>query len=120
VVHSEGLDEISTMSLTKILHLKDGEITPMEIKPEDFSMATASFDDLKGADSETNAKIVRDIIEGKETGPKKDIVVLNAAAAIIAAGLVDNFETAIEKADESITSGKADQALQMLVKLTNQ
>jgi len=120
VVHSEGLDEISTMSPTKILHLKGGEITSMEIKPEDFSMATASFDDLKGSDAETNAKIVRDIIEGKETGPKKDIVVLNAAAAIIAAGLVDNFETAIEKADESITSGKADQALQMLVKLTNQ
>jgi anthranilate phosphoribosyltransferase len=120
VVHSEGLDEISTMSPTKILHLKGGEITPMEIKPEDFSMATASFDDLKGAGAQANAEIVRDIIEGKETGPKKDIVVINAAAAIIVAGLADDFKAAIEKADESITSGKANKALQMLVTLTNQ
>jgi anthranilate phosphoribosyltransferase len=119
VVHSEGLDEISTMSPTKILHLKGGEITPMEIKPEDFSMATASFDDLKGAGAQANAEIVRDIIAGNETGPKKDIVVINAAAAIIVAGLADDFKAAIEKADESITSGKANKALQMLVKISN-
>lgn len=120
VVHSDGLDEISTMSPTKILHLKDGEITSMEIKPEDFSMATASFEDLKGADAETNAGIVRDIINGKETGAKKDIVVLNAAAAIIVAGNAENFEEAIDKANESIASGKAGNALEMLVKLTNE
>ncbi|MCF7956087.1 MAG: anthranilate phosphoribosyltransferase, partial [Phycisphaerae bacterium] len=120
VVHSEGLDEISTMSPTKILQLKNGRITSMEIKPEDFSMAIASFEDLKGADAETNARIVRNIIEGKETGPKKDIVVLNAAAAIIAAGLADNFETAIKTADESITTGKAKNALEILIKITNE
>lgn len=120
VVHSEGLDEISTMSPTKILHLKNGEIIPMEIKPQDFSMAPASFNDVKGADAQTNAEIVRGIIDDKEAGSRKDIVVLNAAAAIIVAGLADDFKTAIEKADESITSGKAKKALQTLIKLTNQ
>jgi anthranilate phosphoribosyltransferase len=119
VVHSEGLDEISTMSPTKILHLKDGEITAMEIKPEDFSMAVASFDDLKGAGAETNAVIVREIIEGKETGPKKDIVVINAAAAIIAAGLAEDFGSAIKLADESIKTGKAKKALEMLAEISN-
>jgi anthranilate phosphoribosyltransferase len=120
VVHSEGLDEISTMSPTKILHLKDGVITPMEIKPADFGMSVANFDDLKGADAETNALIVRSIIEGKERGPKKDIVVINAAAAIIVAGLADSFEAAIKQADESISTGKANEALQLLMKITNE
>lgn len=119
VVHSEGLDEISTMSPTKILHLKDGEIIPMEIKPEDFSMPRASFDDLKGENAQVNAEIVREVIDGKEPGPRKDIVVLNAAAAIIAAGLADDFDSAIKLADDSIGSGKAKKALEMLVEISN-
>lgn len=119
VVHSDGLDEISTMSPTKILHLKDGEITAMEIKPEDFSMQVASFDDLKGADAQANAIIVREIIEGKDSGSKKDIVVINAAAAIMVAGLADSFDAAIKLANESIKTGKAKKALEALIKITN-
>jgi len=120
VVHSEGLDEISTMLPTKIMYLNDNTITSLEINPEDYSMPTATFDDLKGTDAKSNAGIVRSILEGKEVGPKKDIVVLNAAAAIIVAGLAEDFKEAIQKANESISTGNANKALEMLVKLTNQ
>lgn len=119
VVHSEGLDEISTMSPTKVLRLKDGEITAMEISPQELSIKPAKFDELKGGDAEINAGIVKGILDGDDTGPRKDIVVLNAAAAIIVAGIADDFAAALEIADESITSGNARKALDKLVGISN-
>lgn len=119
VVHSEGLDEISTMSPTKILRIKDGEITAMEISPQQLSIKPANFEDLKGDNAETNAAIVKAILTGEDTGPRKDIVVLNAAAAIIVAGLADDFSAAMKIADESIKSGSALKALDKLVEISN-
>ncbi|MBW8036030.1 MAG: anthranilate phosphoribosyltransferase [Planctomycetes bacterium] len=119
VVHSDGLDEISTMGPTKVLTLKDGQIESSEISPEDFGIARADFAELAGADAETNATIVKDILSGKETGARKDIVVLNAAAAIIASGKADDFAGGIVLASESITSGAAEAALKKLVELSN-
>ena len=119
VVHSDGLDEISTMGPTKILELKDDQITAKTIDPADFGIEKANFEALKGDDAETNAKIVRDILEGTETGPKKDIVVINAAAAIIVAGLADDFKTAIEAANNSIEQGKASDSLKKLIEISN-
>ena len=114
VVHSDGLDEISTMGPTKVLSLKDGQIESSEIKPEDFGMERAEFDLLAGGDAETNAVIVRDVLCGKETGARKDIVVLNAAAAIIVSGKADDFAGGIKLADESISSGAAEAARRCL------
>ena len=119
VVHSEGLDEISTMGKTKILHLKDGRITADELNPIDCDIAPASFDSLKGGDAETNAGIIRDIICGDETGAGKDIVLLNAAASIIVAGLADDFKTAIDLAEEAIKQGGAKEALDKMIEISN-
>jgi len=119
VVHSEGLDEISTMGPTKTLELRNGRITAGEINPSDYGIALADFESLKGGDAQTNATITRQIISGKETGPKRDIVVLNAAAALLTAKLADDFESAINKATESITRGKAQQCLEKLIEVSN-
>ncbi|MHC5060223.1 MAG: anthranilate phosphoribosyltransferase [Planctomycetota bacterium] len=119
VVHSEGLDEISTMGPTKILHLKDGRITADEIIPADYGIELADFDSLKGGDAQTNARIVNQILSGAETGARKDIVVLNAAAAIMVAGLAGDFASGIAMAESSIIEGKAQAALEALVEISN-
>jgi anthranilate phosphoribosyltransferase len=119
VVHSNGLDEISTMGPTKILELRDGWIKDRELYPTDYGIEIASYESLRGEDAATNAQIIRQILAGRETGPKKDIVVLNAAAAIIVAGLAEDFSDAVEKAEESIRLGNAQQALDQLVRISN-
>ena len=119
VVHSEGLDEISTMGPTKILQLKDGQITADEINPTDYGIDLADFDSLKGGDAQANARIVSEVLSGADTGARKDIVVLNAAAAIIVAGLADDFKAAIVLAESSIADGKAQAALDGLVEISN-
>ena len=120
VVHSDGLDEISTMGPTDILSLEDGQITEQTIRPEGFGLKPAAFEDLAGGDAPTNAAIIRAILAGQETGCRKEIVVLNAAAAIIVAGLADGFPEAIQKADQAIQDGRAQAALDALVRLSNQ
>jgi anthranilate phosphoribosyltransferase len=119
VVHSEGLDEMSTMGPTKILELKDGQITAGEIHPTDYGISLADFDSLKGGDAQANARIVSGILSGTDTGARKDIVVLNSAAAIIVAGLEDDFEAALALAESSITQGKAQSALEKLIEVSN-
>lgn len=119
VVHSDGLDEISTMGPTKILQLKNGVISDSTIDPADLGFTVVDFENLKGGDAQANAKIVKDILSGADTGPKKDIVVLNAAAAIIVAGLADDFKNAVALADISISSGSAGAALEKLIEVSN-
>ncbi|MBN1815744.1 MAG: anthranilate phosphoribosyltransferase [Sedimentisphaerales bacterium] len=119
VVHSEGLDEIGTMGTTQILSLQEGEITEMAIRPEDFGMCRATLDALRGGDADTNANILRGIFSGKDTGCRKDIVVLNAAAAIMVAGRTDDFTNGIELADTAIRDGKAQATLEKLIEVSN-
>jgi anthranilate phosphoribosyltransferase len=119
VVHSNGLDEISTSAATKILELKDGQIATRELNPEELGIPLANVEDLKVTDARTSAKVIRDIISAKESGPRRDIVILNAAAAIIVAGLADDFESAIRIAETSISSGRAMACLEKLIKISN-
>ena len=119
VVHSDGLDEISTAGVTKIAELKNGRITNTELKPEDLGMGLADINSLTVSDAKTSATIIKEILSGKEDGPGKDIVVLNAAAAIIVAGLADDFESAIKSAEASVSNGKAMECLEKLVKISN-
>ncbi len=119
VVHSEGLDEISTAGVTKIAELKDGRITNKELNPKDLGISLANFEQLKVSDAKTSAAVIRDILSGKDTGPRKDIVVLNAAAAIIAGSLAEDFESAIKLADASVSSGKAMASLEKLIEISN-
>ena len=119
VVHSNGLDEISTAGITKILELKDGQITGKEINPADLGFKPADIDSLKVSDAKTSAYMIRDILTGKETGIGKDIVILNAAAAIIAGGLAEDFSSAIELAEASVSDGKALESLEKLAEISN-
>lgn len=120
VVHGhDGLDEISTTTKTQVSALTDGNIKTYNISPEDFNLKVAKPADLVGGDSGSNAKITRQILDGK-IGPKRDIVLLNSAAAIVAGGKAKNLEDGIKIATETIDSGKAKQKLEELVSFTNQ
>lgn len=119
VVHGQGMDEISTVGITQIRRLIDGNITSVELDPADFGFSGTSIDELKSGDAITNAAILRDILAGKDKGPRKDIVILNAAAAIIVARLADDFKSAIEIADTSVSSGKALACLEKLIEVSN-
>jgi len=119
VVHGDGMDEISTVTTTKILELKDGQITSKELNPKELGIALADIEDLRVSDARTSAKVLRDILGGKESGPCKDIVILNAAAAIIAGGLADDFASAIKLAQTSVSNGRASAALEKLIEVSN-
>ncbi len=119
VVHSNGMDEISIAGVTKIAELKEGQIESCELNPEDFGIALADIEQLKVTDVKMSAKVLRDILSGKETGPRKDIVILNAAAAIIVSGLANDFESAIRLADASVSDGKALACLEKLIEVSN-
>ncbi|MHC4758524.1 MAG: anthranilate phosphoribosyltransferase [Planctomycetota bacterium] len=120
VLHSNGLDEISILGPTKMRRLSNGKVTQMEVDPADYGIARASIDELRGGDAATNANIIRDIVSGKEKGPKKDMVVINAAAAIIVANIVSDFASAIKIAETSISDGNAMACLEKLVEISNQ
>lgn len=112
---NRAVDEVSIMGSTLIC--KSGsyqDLEDEEINPEDFGMRKARLEDLQGGDAKTNAAILEAILSGKDTGPKRDIVLLNAAAALACAGLADHMGDAIETARETITSGAALERLRLL------
>jgi anthranilate phosphoribosyltransferase len=119
VVHSNGMDEISTAGVTKIIELKEGRIESYELNTEDLGIPPANIDDLKVTNAKESAKVLRKILNGKERGPRKDIVILNAAAAIIVSGLADDFEPAIRLADASVSDGRALACLEKLIEISN-
>jgi anthranilate phosphoribosyltransferase len=119
VVHSCGIDEISTVGPTKVAELKDGQIAGKELNPEDFGISLASIDELKVTDAKASAEVLTDILNAKEKGPRKDVVVLNAAAAIITGDLADDFNSAIAQAEASIRDGKALACLEKLIEISN-
>jgi len=115
VVHGEdGLDEISTTGDSQIAELRDGDIQCYRIAPEDFGLKRASLVDLKGGSAADNAEIIHRILNG-EPGPKRDIVLLNAGAAIAAGGKAKDIADGVKVAEASIASGAARQRLERLV-----
>ena len=119
IVHSHGLDEISTAGPTKICTLKDNEITTTELNPGDYGIPLTTLDSLRSDDAAASAGIIKDILQGKQTGAAKDIVLLNAAAAIIVGGAANDFASAIKIADNSIKDGMAMDCLEKLIKISN-
>ena len=118
VVCGEGtFDEISICGPTKVSHLKDGEIRTFEMTPEEYGLKSAKPEDISGGSAEENAQIIREILDGKE-GPRRDMVLLNAGAAFVAAGLDGYFEGGIKRAGEAIDSGQAKEKLQALISFT--
>lgn len=102
----DGLDELTTTGPSFIYRLRQGEITHAEFTPEDFGVARSRIEDLVGGGPEENVAITRSILEGA-AGPKRDIALVNAAPAIVAAGLAEGFVEAMELARQSIDSGDA-------------
>ncbi len=120
VVCGEGTyDEISICGPTTVSHLKQGRVKNFEITPEEFGIHRAVPETIKGGNARENAHIVRQILNG-EKGPKRDMVLLNAAAAFVVAGLDSDFTQGIERAKDSIDSGRAREKLDSLVRLTNE
>jgi anthranilate phosphoribosyltransferase len=119
VVHGQGMDEISLLGKTRIVELRDGKITSYELEPGDYGIAGASIDALGSGDAIANAAVIRDVVAGKERGPRRDIVVLNAAAALVVAELADDFESALPRAGASIDDGNALQCLEKLIEVSN-
>jgi anthranilate phosphoribosyltransferase len=120
VVHgADGLDELTTTGVTKVAELKDGDITVFEVTPEDAGLNRSPLASLKGGDANTNAAAIRDVLGG-EPGPFRDIVLLNAAAALIVGGKAANLIDGVERAARAIDSGAAQTALDKLVAVTNE
>lgn len=119
VVHgSDGLDEITLTGPSRVSELLDGEVRTYQITPGDFGIDTAPAAELRGGDARVNAGMLTEILDGG-TGPRTDVVVLNAAAAITAGGLAQDLVEGVGKARESLSSAKARQALDRLVELSN-
>lgn len=120
VVHGmDGMDEISTTGATRITELYNGKIRTFEITPEELGLPRRTHEDIKGGDVQNNVTIAREVLEGAK-GAHREIVVLNAAAALAAAGKVNRIEDGLELAEQSIDSGAAHTCLDRLVKTSHE
>jgi len=118
LVHGgDGLDEITTTGPTDIVELLHGKIRSFSITPEEFGLPRAKADALKGGDSSYNAQAIRDLLAGK-SGPYRDIVLLNAAAALVVAGKSASIKEGLSLAADAVASGKARDVLARLVQAT--
>ncbi len=119
LVHgNDGLDEITTTTSTQVVELKNGSLRKFEISPEQFGLPRALPADIKGGDPAANAQAMRNLFEGA-TGPYRDIVVLNAAAALVIADKAPDIPGGIALAAEALDFGRARHVLDELVKTTN-
>ncbi|MCB1492805.1 MAG: anthranilate phosphoribosyltransferase [Rhodobiaceae bacterium] len=119
VAHGDGMDEITTTGETLLADLKDGVVTTSTIKPEDFGLTRVPMEALVGGDAAANAEAIKAVLAG-EKGPFRDVVLLNAAAALIVAGLADDFADGIAKAAAAIDDGRASKILDTLVAASNE
>ena len=107
VVHgTDHSDEISITGETAISRLKDGAIEDYRVEPEDAGLKRAKLEEIRGGKPEENAQMIKKILEG-EAGPRRDVVLLNAAAVFVASRKVSDLKEGVEMARESIDSGKA-------------
>ena len=119
VVHgTDGMDEITVTDRTLVAEVRDGEIEEYEISPEDFGLSRHTPDGLLGGDAHLNARILRDVLSGAETGAARDVVLLNAGAAVYVAGEAKTIGEGVRLAEESIGSGAAIAALEDFVHTT--
>lgn len=115
----DGLDEISLIGPTKINELKNGEIISYEIKPEDFGMKRCTLEEIKTGTPQENAQTIRGVFSGEITGPRRNVIVLNAAAAMVTGDKAADFREGILLAESIIDSGKAEEKLNMLCEMSN-
>jgi anthranilate phosphoribosyltransferase len=119
VVHGlDGLDEITITATTRVAEAREGSVRSYEVEPEEFGMARAKLQDIAGGDATENAAIIRAVLSG-EKSPRRDVVLLNAAAALVAAGRADHIRDAVPLAARSIDSGAAAAKLDALARFTS-
>ncbi|MBX2805071.1 MAG: anthranilate phosphoribosyltransferase [Hyphomicrobiales bacterium] len=115
VIHgADGLDELSTTGPSQVVELKDGKLSSFEVTPEEIGLRRVKLDELLGGAPKESASSIRTLLDG-QTGPFRDIVLLNAAAALIVAGKAENLKHGAEVASASIDEGKARTALERLI-----
>ena len=119
VVHGDdGLDEITITGPTRIGEVREGQVRTYEVTPEEFGLQRATLDDISGDDARLNAQLIRKVLEGEKSA-RRDVVVLNAAAALVAAGRTDHLRDAVPLAAKSIDSQAASKKLDALVRFTS-
>jgi anthranilate phosphoribosyltransferase len=119
VVHGlDGLDEITITGTTRVAEAREGSVRSYEVEPEEFGMARAPMQDISGGDATENAAIIRAVLGGEKSS-RRDVVLLNAAAALVAAGRADRIADAIPLAAQSIDSGAGAEKLAALARFTS-
>jgi anthranilate phosphoribosyltransferase len=119
VVHgNDGLDEITITGPTRVAEVRNGKIRAYEISPEEFGLRRAPISEIQGGDTKANAEIIRRIVDGEKSA-RRDVVLLNAAAALVVAGRADSISEAMPLAAESLDSGAAREKLAKLVEFTS-
>jgi anthranilate phosphoribosyltransferase len=120
VVHgSDGLDEITITGPTRVGEVRDGQVHTYEVTPEEFGLQRSTLEDIAGGDAALNATLIREVLASK-TSPRRDVVLLNAAAALVAAGRADHLRDAIPLAADAIDSGAALGKLDALIAFSTQ
>jgi anthranilate phosphoribosyltransferase len=115
ILHGEGgLDELTTTGTTRVIELREGELRPFEVVPEDVGLARASLSDIGVGGPDENARVAESVLAG-EAGPLRDMVVLNAAAGLVVSDLVDDLPTGVAAAAAAIDDGRAARVLGRLV-----
>jgi anthranilate phosphoribosyltransferase len=114
----DGLDELSISGPSRVVELRDGEVTRWELRPTDVGIEEASLDSIKGGTADENARIVRDVLGG-EKGPRRDVVLLNAAAGLAASGIASDVREGVGRAAEAIDSGRAAEVLDDLARASS-
>jgi anthranilate phosphoribosyltransferase len=109
----DGLDELTTTGRSRVFQLKDGQVTEYELDPRELGLSRSRPEDLLGGTPAENANLLRQVLDG-ETGPRRDVVLLNGAAAVLAAGRADDWPQALIVARESLDSGRARKVLDRL------
>ena len=114
MVHGAGgLDEISLSGETQIAEVRNGRVRRFTVTPEGFGVSRAPLESIRGGTPQENANLIHSLLAG-EPGPRLDIVIANAAAALVVTGIAEDFRSAAEMARRSITSGKAREKLGQL------
>lgn len=117
-VHGQGLDELTTTGPTEVAEWRDGTVRRFQITPEDAGLPRADIADLRGGDAETNAAALRALLDGTP-GPYRDIVLLNAAAALVVADRAPDLKAGVAAAARAIDDGQAAAALEALARITS-
>jgi anthranilate phosphoribosyltransferase len=120
VVHGEdGLDEITLAGKTHVAEAQDGQVKTFEIEPGDFGLEVGSLGHLRGGDTDTNARIVSDVLEGKRSDEARALVIMNAAAALFLGGAAGDLREAAKVAADAIDTGAAQKKLELLIEATS-